>query len=118
VTPKTTAKAEAVGFDALWLYDHLLYRVPDQLAEGSWEARAILSALAEATTRVEGVHMNSATASWAIDRSAIVASAPTTARCRTSRAGAAAARERLDVAGDRRRRVLSCRWLTSAETAA
>ena len=31
---------------------------------------------------------------------------------------AAAARERLDVAGDRRRRVLSCRWLTSAETAA
>jgi DNA-binding transcriptional regulator YdaS (Cro superfamily) len=31
-----------------------------------------LSALAEATTRVESVHVNSATAGWAIDRSAIV----------------------------------------------
>ena len=46
-------KAEAVGFDSLWLYDHLLYRAPDQPTEGSWETWTILSALAEATTRVE-----------------------------------------------------------------
>jgi hypothetical protein len=30
-------KAEAVGFDPLWLYDHLLYGAPDQPTERSWE---------------------------------------------------------------------------------
>lgn len=46
-------KAQAVGFDSLWLYDRLLYRAPNQPTEGIWEARTILSALAGATTRVE-----------------------------------------------------------------
>jgi probable F420-dependent oxidoreductase len=47
-------QAEALGFDSIWLYDHLLYRpeqVPDTI--GIWECWTILSALAEATERVE-----------------------------------------------------------------
>ena len=46
-------QAEAAGFDAIWLYDHLLYRAPDQPTEGIWEAWTVLSALATVTTRVE-----------------------------------------------------------------
>jgi alkanesulfonate monooxygenase SsuD/methylene tetrahydromethanopterin reductase-like flavin-dependent oxidoreductase (luciferase family) len=42
-------QAEAADFDALWLYDHLLYRYPDRPEAGTWEAWTMLTALAEAT---------------------------------------------------------------------
>ncbi len=45
--------AESAGFDSLWLPDHLLFRFPDQAAFGVWECWSILTALAEATERVE-----------------------------------------------------------------
>ena len=44
--------AEAVGFDALWLGDHLLYRRPNDHARGPWEVWTTLAGLAEATERV------------------------------------------------------------------
>ena len=44
--------AESVGFDSLWLGDHLLYRRPDGNV-GPWEVWTSLAGLAEATTRVE-----------------------------------------------------------------
>ena len=46
-------QAEASGFDSLWVFDHLLYRFPDQPTMGIWEAWTILTAIAEATERVE-----------------------------------------------------------------
>jgi probable F420-dependent oxidoreductase len=46
-------QAEATGFDAIWLYDHLLYRSPGQPTCGIWECWTMLSALAEATQHVE-----------------------------------------------------------------
>lgn len=47
-------QAEASGFDSIWLYDHLLYRWPgDDHTHGIWESWTVLSALAEATERVE-----------------------------------------------------------------
>ena len=41
--------AEEVGFDSIWVGDHLLYRDPDR---GPWEAWTLLAALAAATERV------------------------------------------------------------------
>jgi probable F420-dependent oxidoreductase len=46
-------QAEADGFDSIWLADHLLYRDPGQPTRGIWETWTVLSALAEATQRVE-----------------------------------------------------------------
>lgn len=46
-------RAEAAGFDSVWLYDHLLYRTHGRATIGIWECWTILSALAEATERVE-----------------------------------------------------------------
>lgn len=46
-------QAEAVGFDSIWIPDHLLFRFPDQDPFGIWECWTLLSALAEATERVE-----------------------------------------------------------------
>lgn len=46
-------KAEELGFDSLWIYDHLLYRFPEQPTAGIWECWSVLSALAGITTRVE-----------------------------------------------------------------
>jgi probable F420-dependent oxidoreductase len=46
-------RAEEVGFDSLWLYDHLLYRQEEGQTIGIWECWTFLSALAEATRRVE-----------------------------------------------------------------
>ncbi len=46
-------QAEADGFDSIWLADHLLYRNPGEPTRGVWESWTILSALAEATRRVE-----------------------------------------------------------------
>jgi alkanesulfonate monooxygenase SsuD/methylene tetrahydromethanopterin reductase-like flavin-dependent oxidoreductase (luciferase family) len=45
--------AEAVGFDSLWLADHLIYRFPGQDESGPWEAFTLLAALAAATKRVQ-----------------------------------------------------------------
>ena len=45
-------QAEADGFDSIWLADHLLYRDADGTT-GIWECWTVLSALAEATRRVE-----------------------------------------------------------------
>src|SRR5438128_6252148 len=44
--------AEQVGFDSLWVGDHLLYRRPDGNV-GPWEVWTSLAALAEATKQVE-----------------------------------------------------------------
>ena len=44
--------AEDVGFDTLWLGDHLLYRYADGSTRGPWEAWTTLSALAASTTRI------------------------------------------------------------------
>ena len=46
-------RMEVAGFDAIWLADHLLYRRPNQPTAGIWECWTILSALAEATSRIE-----------------------------------------------------------------
>ena len=44
--------AENVGFDTLWLGDHLLYRYGDGSARGPWEVWTMLSALAASTSRI------------------------------------------------------------------
>ena len=44
--------AEEVGFDSLWVGDHLLYPRPEG-SVGPWEAWSTLAALAAATSRVE-----------------------------------------------------------------
>ena len=46
-------QAEGSGFDAIWIYDHLLYRRPDAPTSGIWESWTLMSALAEATDRVQ-----------------------------------------------------------------
>jgi alkanesulfonate monooxygenase SsuD/methylene tetrahydromethanopterin reductase-like flavin-dependent oxidoreductase (luciferase family) len=45
--------AEDVGFDSLWVPDHLLWREDDGATLGSWEGWSLLSALAAVTRRVE-----------------------------------------------------------------
>jgi probable F420-dependent oxidoreductase len=52
-TREIAQQAEQAGFDSLWLYDHLLYRPEDEPTIGIWESWTFLSALAEATQRVE-----------------------------------------------------------------
>lgn len=44
--------AEGVGFDSLWLGDHLLYRLPDGSSRGPWEVWTSLAAIAAATSRI------------------------------------------------------------------
>jgi probable F420-dependent oxidoreductase len=44
---------EGVGFDSLWVGDHLLFRDPDGQQRGPWEAWSVLAALAGITSRVE-----------------------------------------------------------------
>jgi alkanesulfonate monooxygenase SsuD/methylene tetrahydromethanopterin reductase-like flavin-dependent oxidoreductase (luciferase family) len=44
--------AEAVGFDSIWVGDHLLYRDDDGRERGPWDAWTLLAALAVATERV------------------------------------------------------------------
>jgi alkanesulfonate monooxygenase SsuD/methylene tetrahydromethanopterin reductase-like flavin-dependent oxidoreductase (luciferase family) len=45
--------AEDVGFDSIWLGDHLLYREEGQDERGPWEVWTMLGALAAVTERVE-----------------------------------------------------------------
>jgi probable F420-dependent oxidoreductase len=44
---------EDVGFDSLWLGDHLLYDLPGGVTRGPWEVWTSLAALAAVTERVE-----------------------------------------------------------------
>ena len=44
--------AEDVGFDTLWLGDHLLYRYADGSTRGPWEVWTSLAALAASTSRI------------------------------------------------------------------
>ena len=46
-------RAEEVGFDSLWMADHLLWRSPGQPDDGPWECWSVLTGLAEATERIE-----------------------------------------------------------------
>jgi alkanesulfonate monooxygenase SsuD/methylene tetrahydromethanopterin reductase-like flavin-dependent oxidoreductase (luciferase family) len=45
--------AEAVGFDSIWVGDHLLYRDEDGRERGPWDAWTLLAALAAGTERVQ-----------------------------------------------------------------
>lgn len=45
--------AEAVGFDSLWVADHLIFRFAEREPQGPWECWSLLSALAAVTRRVE-----------------------------------------------------------------
>jgi probable F420-dependent oxidoreductase len=45
--------AEEVGFDSIWVGDHLLFRDPGLPPRGPWEAWSILAAVAAVTERVE-----------------------------------------------------------------
>lgn len=45
--------AEQVGFDSLWVGDHLLFRDPGMPPRGPWEAWSTLAALAAVTEHVE-----------------------------------------------------------------
>ena len=44
--------AEEVGFDSIWVGDHLLYRGDGRAERGPWEAWTLLAALATVTERV------------------------------------------------------------------
>ncbi|MGZ6269511.1 MAG: LLM class flavin-dependent oxidoreductase [Candidatus Limnocylindrales bacterium] len=46
-------QAEALGFDSLWVPDHLLARFPGRPTAGEWESWTSLAALAAATERIE-----------------------------------------------------------------
>jgi alkanesulfonate monooxygenase SsuD/methylene tetrahydromethanopterin reductase-like flavin-dependent oxidoreductase (luciferase family) len=46
-------RAEAVGFDSIWVGDHLLYDLPDGSTRGPHEAWTTLAAIAAVTDRVE-----------------------------------------------------------------
>ena len=44
---------EDLGFDSIWLGEHLLYRWEGRPARGPWEAWTLMAAIAAATSRVE-----------------------------------------------------------------
>jgi alkanesulfonate monooxygenase SsuD/methylene tetrahydromethanopterin reductase-like flavin-dependent oxidoreductase (luciferase family) len=45
-------RTEDVGFDTIWLGDHLLYRYPDGSTRGPWEVWTMLAAIAASTSRI------------------------------------------------------------------
>lgn len=46
-------RAEAIGFDSVWLPDHLLFRMESDNPEGFWECLSMLAAIAAVTNRVK-----------------------------------------------------------------
>jgi probable F420-dependent oxidoreductase len=48
-----TRAIEDLGYDSVWLGEHLLYRWPERPARGPWEAWSMLAAIAASTTRIE-----------------------------------------------------------------
>jgi probable F420-dependent oxidoreductase len=46
-------RAEELGFDSIWIVDHLLVRAPGEPDVGVWEGWSVLSAVAAVTRRVE-----------------------------------------------------------------
>jgi alkanesulfonate monooxygenase SsuD/methylene tetrahydromethanopterin reductase-like flavin-dependent oxidoreductase (luciferase family) len=46
-------RAEAVGFDSIWVGDHLIYELPDGSTRGPYETWTTLAAIAAVTDRVE-----------------------------------------------------------------
>ncbi|HEY3528892.1 MAG TPA: LLM class flavin-dependent oxidoreductase [Nocardioides sp.] len=46
-------RAEAVGYDSVWVGDHLIYDLPDGSTRGPYEAWTTLAAIAAVTERVE-----------------------------------------------------------------
>ena len=48
-----TRAIEALGFDSVWVGEHLLYRWPDRAARGPWETWTVLAAIAASTSRIE-----------------------------------------------------------------
>jgi probable F420-dependent oxidoreductase len=48
-----TRAIEDLGFDSVWVGEHLLYRWEDRPARGPWEAWTLLAAIAASTSRVE-----------------------------------------------------------------
>lgn len=45
-------RAEALGFDSLWIPDHLLIRYPDEEPQGSWECWTLAAAVAASTSKI------------------------------------------------------------------
>ena len=45
--------AEALGYDSIWVGDHLIFRDGDKAPRGPWEAWTVMSAVAAITERVE-----------------------------------------------------------------
>ncbi len=53
--------AESIGFDAIWISDHVGFGDPDGAWSGAWESWTLLSALAAATTHVRlGTYVSAA----------------------------------------------------------
>ena len=48
-----TRAIEDLGFDSVWVGEHLLYRWEDRPARGPWEAWTLLAAIAASTSRLE-----------------------------------------------------------------
>jgi alkanesulfonate monooxygenase SsuD/methylene tetrahydromethanopterin reductase-like flavin-dependent oxidoreductase (luciferase family) len=48
-----TRAIEDLGYDSVWVGEHLLYRWADRPARGPWEAWSILTAIAASTNRIE-----------------------------------------------------------------
>jgi alkanesulfonate monooxygenase SsuD/methylene tetrahydromethanopterin reductase-like flavin-dependent oxidoreductase (luciferase family) len=46
-------RAEELGLDSLWVFEHVIFRFPGQPERGTLEAWTVLSMLGEATSRVE-----------------------------------------------------------------
>lgn len=49
----TASQCEELGFDSIWVYDHLLYRIKRGATLGIWEGWSMLTALAACTHKVE-----------------------------------------------------------------
>ena len=48
-----TRAIEDLGYDSVWLGEHLLYRFADRPARGPWEAWTLMAGLAAVTSRIE-----------------------------------------------------------------